>query len=1308
MAAVQENGSALQYASKGLKVLDKEVVLAAVQQNGYALQYASEGLKRDREIVLAAVQQNGWALQFAGDELKGNEDIVAAAINTEFRAHYHAHDDTERKLFLGMDVDTFINAFRNKKAMQKIRSLVMDKEPALVLLKFVKALNDDEFKKYLNYIEHSSSLASKSVKWVEDLTPNTCQILMQHHLVTYKRKEKIGVVEFENHHDIFILDHMPDMSFKGVTMTAHDAFVLGGIIKPELEENRMLSKVDLDAHGDPFSMLKKIGFPFEFLPVEPPRDVVEHIKGVNPRNYIIIFGEVVGYCELEYQYRVTCYYYKDDSFELVFNDAEVEKLMEPYMNDIETAVRLLKHMVEFTELNELLEVKNDVNGIVVHLVNILMVYRDAAKNILSRNYGQKIGQSFILKKLASDNLTCQERSLIFKAMMEYAGFGADFAVAQNAIHAFIIHRDGYGIELGGIPLAFTTRPPKVNESSHVPIHAVRQHASKTASGGDGMASMLHSLDTRESKIPAFMNASSGRVMLGSFMEKQIMDIYKGQHSKELPEVLPEKVKLTADSSFAWHHALTNRYPDRIIVSVLQNGLELASKRLEDILESVNDPILVFDLRGNSLPRDYQSACKQAFDNEKRAFRGVELPGTTSVIALVDDDSILLPSFDSRLALAMNVALPSLDMNVPVVYNMEEGYELIGKNLADALITVKVEKIEGKNHQFSVSREQIPTGILGSLNIQVSDPISDLLQKAVDLFNLGDKWLIEYICGVELPEIIGISVKQTQNATENFPALLPVPLSRDGPTEFVALYVESKEDQMEIEESEIGKRSREEDAGEGSRAKKGKSLNGVAAQERRMYYYIDDLSNIYEEMATLIETDIYEIKRRKTPWLLSMEDDLLNNRTVEVITNESGIQRKLWEYFKNFRQSIFINGGQPLSQMPASGYPLSNIGLGIPDDRIVQVVVPNRPGVYLDEQLDGWVDISKVESLKQWLENGKELGKECIIESQHLENDEIELLKYLSNPHGEDVHLVIHGSIYRPTTKLTIVMQLNDKRLTGGRILQIAPRGDWPAHYSLAEIKIAEELKGTFGWNLTEIDKLFLSPGQRELQTLYSSAIDEDLIRATHVDDYCPIRPEVIQAITTLKRIAMNDSNQNYGVSLVGAPGSGKTKMAERLAELWGLEVHVFDSQPKEYEEAQLLHLYKNGGTAVINEFEFPEWEMLFRKFKLENRNRHPNFFVIASQNNLIESCSQGGGLERGFFPVIKMGQLDKDEKKMIAMHLLNDEEAGYFLEAFNESEESTAEFISNVAESGREVGSIISALKQRLWDRITVEYFHEM
>ena len=46
------------------------MVLAAVQQNGRALKYASEELQADREVVLAAVQQNGEALTYASRELQ--------------------------------------------------------------------------------------------------------------------------------------------------------------------------------------------------------------------------------------------------------------------------------------------------------------------------------------------------------------------------------------------------------------------------------------------------------------------------------------------------------------------------------------------------------------------------------------------------------------------------------------------------------------------------------------------------------------------------------------------------------------------------------------------------------------------------------------------------------------------------------------------------------------------------------------------------------------------------------------------------------------------------------------------------------------------------------------------------------------------------------------------------------------------------------------------------------------------------------------------------------------------------------------
>jgi hypothetical protein len=64
-----------EYISEELKK-DKEVVLAAVKQDGYALQYASEELKKDKEVVLAAVKQNGYALKYASEELKKDKEFM--------------------------------------------------------------------------------------------------------------------------------------------------------------------------------------------------------------------------------------------------------------------------------------------------------------------------------------------------------------------------------------------------------------------------------------------------------------------------------------------------------------------------------------------------------------------------------------------------------------------------------------------------------------------------------------------------------------------------------------------------------------------------------------------------------------------------------------------------------------------------------------------------------------------------------------------------------------------------------------------------------------------------------------------------------------------------------------------------------------------------------------------------------------------------------------------------------------------------------------------------------------------------------
>ena len=50
-------------------------MLAAVTQNGNALQYASDELKNDKDVVLAAVTQNGNALGYASAELRNDKDF---------------------------------------------------------------------------------------------------------------------------------------------------------------------------------------------------------------------------------------------------------------------------------------------------------------------------------------------------------------------------------------------------------------------------------------------------------------------------------------------------------------------------------------------------------------------------------------------------------------------------------------------------------------------------------------------------------------------------------------------------------------------------------------------------------------------------------------------------------------------------------------------------------------------------------------------------------------------------------------------------------------------------------------------------------------------------------------------------------------------------------------------------------------------------------------------------------------------------------------------------------------------------------
>ena len=89
LAAVQQNGDALYYASTELQA-DREIVLAAVQQYGDALKHASAELRADRNFVLAAVQQYGRALSWASAELQADREVVLAAVQQDGGALYWA------------------------------------------------------------------------------------------------------------------------------------------------------------------------------------------------------------------------------------------------------------------------------------------------------------------------------------------------------------------------------------------------------------------------------------------------------------------------------------------------------------------------------------------------------------------------------------------------------------------------------------------------------------------------------------------------------------------------------------------------------------------------------------------------------------------------------------------------------------------------------------------------------------------------------------------------------------------------------------------------------------------------------------------------------------------------------------------------------------------------------------------------------------------------------------------------------------------------------------------------------------------
>ncbi|CAK9026178.1 Uncharacterized protein SCF082_LOCUS17376 [Durusdinium trenchii] len=112
MAAVMQNGRALEFASEKLRA-DREIVLLAVDEDPNAFQFASSELHADRDVMLAAVQRNGLALQFAVDELRDDEELVKAAVSHEGLALRYASSrcQADRQIAL-IAVDNDVMALR--------------------------------------------------------------------------------------------------------------------------------------------------------------------------------------------------------------------------------------------------------------------------------------------------------------------------------------------------------------------------------------------------------------------------------------------------------------------------------------------------------------------------------------------------------------------------------------------------------------------------------------------------------------------------------------------------------------------------------------------------------------------------------------------------------------------------------------------------------------------------------------------------------------------------------------------------------------------------------------------------------------------------------------------------------------------------------------------------------------------------------------------------------------------------------------------------------------------------------------------
>ena len=74
------------------------MVIAAVQQDGHSLEYASKEMRSNENVVMAAVQQDGQSLCYGSEDMRGNENVVMAAVQQDVQSLDYASKEMKAKV----------------------------------------------------------------------------------------------------------------------------------------------------------------------------------------------------------------------------------------------------------------------------------------------------------------------------------------------------------------------------------------------------------------------------------------------------------------------------------------------------------------------------------------------------------------------------------------------------------------------------------------------------------------------------------------------------------------------------------------------------------------------------------------------------------------------------------------------------------------------------------------------------------------------------------------------------------------------------------------------------------------------------------------------------------------------------------------------------------------------------------------------------------------------------------------------------------------------------------------------------------